>query len=494
MLKEYNLNAALPLAEKLSQSGLQIEAVRESPLARAIDACYHPSIEEKTLSDEETEEKYGWLEALMNASAQTAEGKISHDEVIENVIEVVGETVSNTLNLARNVVNPTVKDVVNFVEDFLRDSTIEAVNFLSVVPFFYRKIWNSPVIDGMVSKYGETSAQEVEFMNMCPERSPEDVAEMLKTGTARFDNDLEDFVENVGLERVYEIYKECFEKSTQPSEPTPGRKLGDYTRLGAADPDAVLIIHLIARRLYKEPPEDVAIPLAKYREFLSTVIAQSGRALIRILERREKQLKRKELGIQYGTLGPDVSDDPSSNIIYVNGDVYNDWLKEGGQPEVLFGAALTDKATDYQMLLEKKDYYLKVWARQARLRETKVTNQRFSLVVTALRKGVAKQINNLNEDEEIMVTDKGTLHSKLEEVLATVTPRMIEDLYYTARCVVCRTMFAHAPDAERILESIDQINKKDPELEPREAALYATVDLVVDWLAEHIQVSKVETK
>ena len=46
-------------------------------------------------------------------------------------------------------------------------------------------------------------------------------------------------------------------------------------------------------------------------------------------------------------------------VIEVNGRVYKKWLAEGGQPEVLLGAYATDTNRSYDVLLERKEEYLK---------------------------------------------------------------------------------------------------------------------------------------
>jgi hypothetical protein len=304
----------------------------------------------------------------------------------------------------------------------------------------------------------------------------------MKTGTSRFDDEVKTFIEYVGDEKLADVYCNAFEKvDALENKVRPVYNLNMLAK--NKDFDSVLIIHLLARRFYKEVPEGVNLSLVDHRDYVSRVIEQSGRIICRFLDDRERAYKRKDLGVQYPST-TFSNDNPSWNIIYVNGDIYNDWLKNGGCPEILFGSAITHRERGGDTLLEQGEYYKNAWERQCRIRESELKNQMYSKSILALRRAMSKQINQLTDDQ-LVIEDRGVLHDRLVEQLKDITPKSFKDMYYCVRKLVCRTMFPHT-EAEDILCKIDEIGKRYPEMEVREAALLATIDLVTDWVAQFI--------
>lgn len=474
MLQNHVLDSASVLADKLSKNNLQLEAIRETPLAQAIDSSYHPEI-----ANEVHEATLSFREVLMESSAKVNDGAMTHDEAISSIVDVVAKTVTNNLQIARTVVNPIVSEIVTSVESRLNETEIGAVNFLSVLPVFYHSIWTSPILEGLVSKYFDSPNIDVDAKRIYPDMTPEELRKVVKTGTSRFDTEVESFVDSLGDERLLEIYSTFFKKVSAPGDVQEVIKLQYYSK----DVNAILVLHLIARRFYNDTPEGVEINLESHREFCSIMLEQTGRMMARFLERREKQFAKKDLGIIYPTTTYS-NDNPSWNIIEVNGDIYNDWLKDGGSPEILFGAAISDNERNYTDLLENGEKYINVWAKQARIRQNEIKDQQFSLTISAIRQSISKLINRQAE-EEMVVESKAVLHDRLQKELGELSPKSINDLYYACRRVVCRVMFAHT-EAEEILCKIDEMGKRYPDIDVREAALYATIDLVTDWVAQMI--------
>ncbi len=102
------------------------------------------------------------------------------------------------------------------------------------------------------------------------------------------------------------------------------------------EPNQILLIHLMALKLLDNVPEGIRAGLNEYKEFIAEIIAQSGRAMVRTLERRESAVAKKVLINDWTQFRKDdIGITPI--VIRVNGDMYSKFLRcrlmnRGGKP------------------------------------------------------------------------------------------------------------------------------------------------------------------
>lgn len=484
MLKNASLSAIFGLAKKLADSKVFLEPHAGTPLAAAVTACYTPTIDiQRTFEGDPTEIAY---QIASDSRTPGLDDIPPHDKAMGEIVRVLGASVQNSLHLARNVVKPIIAAVVQDVDAAVKASTVKMASVMSVHADVYEDIWGSGVLESMVDKYRDAPVMsDAVIPNALPLLTNDQMLGLLKTGSARFDKEVMDWVADIGPEFVFDTYANYFAVRAEGYEPQPdpGIQFQYLTGTTPLERRRTLIIHLMARRLLQETPAGVDMAAGDYRDLLTSVLEQSGRGINRVLDVRERDRKQRRLvtnwpleNAEYQTANPEMA------IVSVNNDVYDAWLKEGGCPEILFGAAITDHESSYTALLEKGEDYMRAWMRRSATIRSGQKSDTFNITLGALRDAVTKQINTLSDDLVLNQT-RAPMHEKLREELSELTARQCEDVWCCAKHVVCTTMFGHT-DARKILDAVDAIGTDNPDMDPREVALLATIDILTRWVAD----------
>lgn len=472
MLTKSSLNAAYPLAQKLASKGFALRALDQTPLSAVINACMNQrQVLAAGPKGMDTTECGSAGDQLLEGSRFTDPmGVCEHDEAMKGSVDLIKQAVEFNLNLARNVVNPIVKQVLEETQAYMDGVASAALAPMWIEPYYYKPIWDSPVLIELVSRYGNLPVSDYALRPLgLPQ--PASMLEALKTGAGMFDEDIAAFYDACGSEYVGGVWNAVFGASAATS------LTAVLTRRYSAF-DAAILVFLFARRLQEDIPAGVNMDLAEWKAYISGIQAEAGHCVVRALKKRQLDLRVKTLVFE----GPVVTvASEAKGAICVVGDVYDQFIKEGGSPEVLFGAYASGSSVGYNDLLSNKAVLLKNWQRAYALLQSEASFNRFNGLVGGLRSAVTNAINNA--DEDILVVERSVLHERLKERLTHVKQKDLEDLYYVARKTVCRVMFPHT-DAEQILLAIDASAAAHPELDIREAALLATIDFVSIWLAK----------
>ena len=471
MINEHTIEAVDPLADKLARRGIRVTPIETTPVHQLAIAG---RLDIPSAGPDEA--MMDMADRILKGSRATdAFGTVRHDVVMDELVETISKTVQNNLNVARNVVNPIIREVTEEAETYMNDAEATRKTYISVVPDYYADVWNSPMLSEMVERYSETSPDDFKLRSVVDfHQSFHELVELAKTGAPQFDEEIADLFRTMGEDKVRQCLHRLFGKETVPA--------GDHfsqlvnTR---GDRDVAILAHVFARSLLSDPPEGTGMNLQDYTEYMSRVISQSGRVIYQILRNRQADRNRRQLIRRYPSnlhmLGQEIVE------IVVNADVYTDWLNDGGTPEVLMGSAVSQQVRSYSELLEQKDRFIQEWQQKERVLGTTQRLDRFNNAVDGLRFAIARQINEL--DDEQLLVPRHLLHERLEENLTKLYGHFYERMYEYARRLVCDILFPHT-DALQILCAIDHVLEDYPDLEIREAALLATIEIVSEWVAK----------
>lgn len=473
MLYMSTINATLPLAEKLVGKQIVLSAVEGTPLSMLVDRTYSPRLD---MNEGEV------AEMINAASLDTDPSEINqHNNDISDLIAAVGDSVQRTLNGARNVAAPIYRGVAEQVEELVERNKLSLLNPIQVKPVYYHAVWNSPVLEGLVGRYSEQPVLGIEMPASLPMLSEEAIEAYLKVGNGSFDDEIMSVVDGGDDTWLTGLYSNVFTAEGRGYDYVMEILTGKHkTR------NELLCLHLFARRLMQDPPEGVRQSISEYRSTMGTLVNQSGRAVARLMQLRQREFDKKLLVYSYPAAGAEKAYRAGSTI-HVNGELYNRWVEEGGSPECLYGALFDDRDTTYAGLLDKSADYERLWERQRRLITMRVSYQEKVVKMEAFQEAMTAAINTLEDDA--LLVERGEYHSRLKQSMKTVTEKELDTVYHTARRLVCDVLFPHT-QYKQVLEAIDRACDANPELEVREAALLATVEYVVDWIAQFVVVER----
>lgn len=475
MLTKSSISAGFGLAEKLAAQGIALSPVQGTPLAQLVNSSLATANSLAAASASDVEAVPDFASQLIAGSelSNPLDGN-QHDEAMASTIKAVGNVIVGNLAIARNVVNPIIKTVATETQAHLEQAAGSSLSPLNVVPFTYKRLWDSPLLRELVDRFKDMPVTDLPLQgfDIVPE---EGYAAALATGIGRFDDEIADFLGQGAEARLETVWSNLFSQSNLRSLSVALRP--SYDRI-----DDIILTFLYARRLQENIPAGINMDPMQWKLYVATMMAQAGRAILRVLERRAADVRNMQLVID-----APAGSEPCGDIIVIN-DVYTRWLEEGGSPELLFGACMSDRKFIYRDLLARKEDLARIWKAEYTMLQARSAANRFNELVVGLRAAGTKAINDLPDD--VLVTDRGSLHASLATFMTHVKPKHLEAVYDISRKLVCRVLFGHT-DAEAILYAIDKAAADHPELDIREAALLAVIDYVAVWIDKSIVVEEV---
>lgn len=479
MLNESSVESVFILAKKAAAAGLSLTPKASTPLALAISEIHCPRLEQI----EACNDPFFVAQELVYSSRRETPAGYPHDDAIETMAAMGASAVQRTLQIARNDVKAKINQVAEALEIALSNAETTAVNPVAIVPHFLGGIWGSTTLRALAENYELIPAASVRAPRFFPAKSADEVMELVKTGTARFDAELSEWAAILGSGWFHNLYQRIFERTSQTGEFVPNMDAHFDMVLGYETPEearnAVLAIFIMSQSLKDSPDEESGVDLNTFRNAVRDVTEQAGRIIMREFEKYATDTKSNTLLRSWPTTDRNALLRPG-RIIAVNGDVYTRWLKEGGTPEILLGSYVSDRNTGYSHLIANAERYTKEWQRVMLVLRSQVNSERFNVAIQTLSKEISSIIAAI-PDEELVVQSRSVFHDRLQEMLREISLPEIDNIYPVIRRLVCRSMYAHT-QAEQVLAAIDTIMSQQPNLEAREAALYAVIDLVVDWV------------
>lgn len=473
MLHRHVLDASITTATLNADANVTFTPKPATPLVELIQAgtsLVSPSDDSMSLSET----------ISANSMLKDAGGSIPHDLAMEEIVALAADTVSGMLNVTRNVVRPIILDQVEMLDAYL-DEELNHGHRHEILPVFLEDAFSNASIVALVEKYAETAVATPPMSSaIFPDYDGGQLRELIKTGITRIDNDIDTLLTDLAPEFLFELYQGTFRAQLAPS------RVGlDEQAKARLDRASAILSFFIAKRFYEDTPEGVSVSLPEFKEAVSMHLSQAGRRVYRVIAQREAFIRQQRLILDM----PQASN--TEKPILVVGEVYNQYLKDGGKPEWLMGACLAgERMPSPNTLNSEAETFQRMYDRAERLHKAQNTAKRNSAMAVGMRKQLLAYISAVDEDDKSIVIDpKDTLRARALDVVAATPISASLTTYQYVRTVVCKVFFPHT-QALRILSDIDAHAQNNPSLSPREAATLATIDLVCEWAASQIDVTR----
>jgi hypothetical protein len=407
-------------------------------------------------------------------------GNYLHDDAMENFVSLASVIVAKNLDMARNRANPMIKEVVDSAVGYADAKAMSTLSPMNVMVEYYPLPYNCPILGELVSRYSDIPNNDMKLTVIFQPMAAGEIRKNAVTGISRLDEDVMSWLENVSDETVEGIYNDVFGERA--------KTLNDVMTTLATRPACSLLVFLLARRFKDNIPDGLNIDLGSYKEYVTTLMGQAGRVVASVIRLRADNDRADYMVKSF----PDYVDSylgvPSGQI-KVNADVYNRWTKAGGVPEALFGAIHAGETSlNYTKLLGESDRFVEIWRRATALMKTRVEFDRFNHFLEGLRQALLNQVGTM--DASLRVFTDQAYKERITDHLARVKEGGVDAPWHVARKLVCRVFFPHT-EAEAVLLAIATQVKLNPDMELREAALLATVDIVTTWVAKQFNIQSV---
>ena len=509
MIREISANDAVcDLINQLTDVGIVAGPKTDTPLAELCKASYPDGLEGEVVYYEnglpKTREAFVGPRDVIEASiVPEVDGTSTHDHLIETYSQLAARSIQDSFLLARTVVNPIIREALVAIHERIDETIQSNVNRISVLPVEAPEALLSPALADLVARYSDTAFEEVTVQHVFPDMNVEQTIDAAMTGSKSYDGPLRALLEGTSPEIIRSVFQGVFSANIEPDKEAQADKLEIVTSGNISPsnlsyfvryPDtdypnaktAALLSFLLAKKFMNDVPEGVNMGLSDYKAYVSSIMEQSGRVLAIYLRKQADQFKRQTLVLDYPRRRPEAIYASDNASIKVDKHIYNEWLSQGGSPEIILGAYVVGDLKDIDKgtpLLENAQRYKDAWSRFYGLLKTEQMSKIFNTTVAAVRDVVSSMI--ATSDEKL-----GLNRAEAQQRLATIVEGLAvydtKNIHALVRDVICATMFPRK-DVKKILALVDFYAESNPNAPVVEAAYWSMMDLVVDWVGSMIQ-------
>lgn len=461
MLTEKTLDEAGILARELMAKDIIIKPIGDSPLLDLVGAS--------TPIESVLDDPFKISQTVLAASASVSniDGRAKHSEDMVKYAWGLSESLSSAISLARNTVNPMVKEVLENINRRI-DGEIYYNNGINIKSYFIPEIMKSGEMEELTDRYKNVAYSQIDWgSNAWPSMDADSLKKAAKGKSGSLNSQVDKLLDKLDDSTIVNIYDYLFRLQL------------------LIDPDfdeniVYVLGFLWSLTWINDVPEGLNINLKQLSLDLTSLKSNCGKHIQDNLKKFERMSKQGFFILK----APNLTVDRKTFI--VQGEIYNSWLEKGNSPEILIGAWLSNSINDLVNVTEDQKNR---WARRYRL-DNDIRRQEFDTKKQVI---ITKELSNFIDD---IISENNYNRTEIRErfnsLISDRTFRVTENLQKWVRMILCKSLYPNS-DILTILNNIDSIMEKDPDIPPREAATMSAIDLVVDWLFSAVAVEYVRS-
>ena len=461
MFNPKTLTEADILARDLTARGIRLSPVSESPLQTLCSS----SMSIKKVFTDTTEVRNNLVK---NSELIDLEGKNKHSVLMTQFTWGLSESLNTSISIARNEVNPMILECVDLINFKLNDGLVWNTG-IRIEPVFMYDILKKGNLEELVDKYKSHAVRRITWgVDVWPVMTPDYLRSSAKDKNRSLDSQIDSLLKDLDDSLLLDIYNYLFRE--YPLE----------VHLKGVNCESLIEIlgFLWSDKWLRDIPDGINLPLETLRVNLTDLKANCGKKINDRLIRFERMCSQKNFILKLPNL------QSGDKVFLVQGEIYNQWLKESGTPETLIGHYLSGESGSLiNFTSEEEKRYIHLFRLDVDIRRQEFNLRKGSLITKIVSDYVDESIIDLKADKTIV-------RKRFNEKVKSCPYDENGDLNKWLRKIICYTFFPNT-DALEILKNIDSILENSPEMAPREAATLATVSLVSDWLYSAIQTEKV---
>lgn len=471
MISVRALESVQGLAQRLTRRGIGLESADGSALDVLVDSTV-------AIVNDEAEPVLDVVTTAEITSTTSGPLPCGHNLEFDAIVEAGIAAVNAELQVARNKVVPAQTELYEAAMKVLGDKSNRTLTAFDIIRDDLQDIFRDGNLIALVDEYYAKEQAPWEGTLVFGNRTGAEVVEMLSTGFSHTDQLIATWVATKGEDWFAQTWDDVFNINAN-SDTRPLR-----TKL-VESRDTALAVFLIARYLKDHIPEETGMDLNSYQDAIHLIEVNAGSVLKANLALYVRAVAEQQLvlGIVEGTK------------VRVNGEVYDRWIDNGGDAEVLFGYAVANgREVSAGALTKRAEHYKKKWYEHSSLVQATEVQNRFNNLRTVLLQAFGRQLEEEARAEGVVEGVEGTiqeLYTTFRNELAKMGDAELNDLHLAILKLLCKTRFSNTK-AYFILTRIDFHCKQNPALQPREAATLATIEYVADWVVDQTKLVSIK--
>lgn len=387
-----------------------------------------------------------------------------HTATMSKASDIIADTTLNARNVVMNVVRPNIERIMTAVETAVNDYEAYSEDFEIVDVKFPAMIWEDSIITHLLENFSGVSEFVIPRADIPTITLPNDYLPTVHTGTARVDSIIQYLLDACGLE-AREVVDSIFNGNDDP-----GRTDDAYY----ADANIKILKLLVLQWLENNPVPNSGLSNGDWKLLMMRLSKAYGTESYINLKTIEENDKQNMLFLDF---------DYAKKAIFLNSSVYDRWLDQGGTPEVILGAALSNQLDkmNYQYTLEHKSELLSAWESEHAIRRTVAFNERIDTIRSSIFNAILNLIEELDESE--LQDTKQNLVRKTKELISKVDDYHLNEPAGVVTELVCDVLYSHLP-AKAFLNIINTLDVENMSIDA--ILLESSLAYVTNWVASSI--------
>ena len=477
MLSMLAVDAVSIYADSIIKTDRAIAAIPNTPLGSLVAASTGPITDGWAAQVRDADDVDGMSIAIGSMLVDTSKSctqvcpESQHSITKSEKILMMTAGITAVIKTASNIASPLIADIYKNVANQMDSVVNDVGSGVSVRIDTYAGIWYSSVLETTLERFQGTFKIQ-KSLKVHKELSPEELMELLSNHSGRFQSEIDDWIESVGIDLVSSVYHDLLLKSDH-----------GFTDLSNMPRDYCLAYFLLVHSLINaDIQEGINMDMNTYKEEMGKCMEYAATVCNSFIQTRAREKNQGILVRSY----PPMSDMYRGGCdIVVNGDIYNDWLEQGGCPDAVLGAFVSSRTVFFKEISEKCDELAAVWQDHLRKYADHQRSIRLTNIRTFLRDVIESKIFTM-QDNEFVHGSPAEYKQRLTDTLSNVYINRIDDLYGIVRDTVCQVFFPKT-DVHWILNTMDSICKDEPTADPRKVASIVTLHYITRWVACQIK-------
>ena len=402
---------------------------------------------------------------------------------VNQIAKIIAGKVNNDLGMIRNMYIPFVTYFKDIVEEYIKQrGSIDSIKDYSIIEMDRPAIYDAFKAKGRFDNDLINTPLPVSSVTV---KIPEGIKirDMLKTGIPSYDIEMAIMAARYTDEDLLNIWEKFFYNISQDNA-----AVTDLSRNTQKYINDIVIVYALILNMIDNMPDTVTMDadafkrvMYAYRDKIQFYLKETDRSYTNAIEQDRLIIKL----------------DPKS--VMVNGTVYKKFLSEAeNTPEILFGMLVSDKITmaSYYLndIILRKQEYIMNWDAKAKRTAIAAGLEEYKHYILAYEMVIRKIMGNLETDVKIPNDIKTNITKTTLEVVdefkaefKTADIATLRDVFEVSRIITMKIMLSNT-NAYRITNYINEYKRINPDITIQNAATFSSVDLILDYLLEQVEV------
>lgn len=424
----------------------------------------------------------------------------SHDLKLEEFSDLIAQGVTATIHCAKAVVIPAIKRIEDAISDRLKDYEDRNIANIGIDEIGLGAVLDNDQVFDYFAQYKDLSKITLRNANLFPALDDASIARLVEAGDPEINEHLQATLMNTTSSGslgsfVYNQFYRGDRYNDATVEPYELRNIIKSIFGDSVGVEGMMLAYYIGKGLLENLPEGVAGGLRDVEHRVNLLTRTLGLMIYSELDRHRKDVQERKLfpiGLPY--VDRNTGEVNAKYSIRVNKEVYADYLANGGSPEAVYGAMVSDRCVDPQLLIANKAKYEDEYTKFVSLNRSYTTSSKLDLYKDAIRDEFYCMVA---DTEELKQFDTASgVFVRLLNALKRMGADQIacpDNTYRFLRGMLCSVFYPDRPEIEKVISDLDEFSCREGEenLSTAEIANIVLVDLIVDWLCDQITVRKV---